>query len=248
MVSSYDPMLFHRLSSGLSGFENYLNQGGDADSLEVSKAEWRNIPRSQRYREKRGNKFVYYRLPNQDDHYALAEKRRGMELDEKQSLFDAMDSIPYMKALKGEAMGEEGVFDLYDKAFSQVGKEALGAAAPSGLLRDQAPFLVADTAVRYADMARGIQNQARGAVGSYLGLPGMGGPAFSSGMGVAQMPSYADIYGSALNSSQNMIGRDWAMDDMASAKRSAMAGAGLGLLSSAAGAAFGYGGKFGQKV
>jgi hypothetical protein len=147
----------------------FMLMGGDLQSLALDRQGRKDLPRSEKVRL---GKQVF-RAPTLDDILGQAQKFQGKILEQTKQTKEALKEIPEIADIFTEAGG--GGMDFLDQAFKMLGEETLGAAAPGGLLFDQAPGLLGGVALGKAQFQRGIQERSRGQALDLLGLGGTPG-------------------------------------------------------------------------
>lgn len=159
--------------------EQFQALGGDISEFLLQPGDKKSVPRSQRVRFGKES----FRLPTIEDFIKQQGVIQQKAIDQQQSLFDDLSKVPALSGIFKEAAGEG--LDATQKAFEHLAKETLGAAAPKGLLVDQAPGLLARTAFQKAQFDRSILERARGQA---LQAAGFGGAQYNLGGSFQQMP------------------------------------------------------------
>lgn len=231
------PDYYFRLQN-VGGIGRYASQGGSLSNLEISRQEWLGLGKSEKYNERSryGGPMRYFRTPTPDDAALLAGEQRDRDIQGLEDLYNSLDKVPAFARIKREAEGGDVLSELFDKAFGKVASESLGAAAPSGLLRDQAPALLAGTALQYASMEDQMRSNSEQQLLGLIGAPGYGGRGIASPSDYLSHVSEADSVGRATNWYSKMFEMDAAKDAASVSKRWAGYGLAVGTIKSAAGA------------
>lgn len=152
--------------------EQFMALGGDISQFLLQPGDKKSTPRSQRVRFAKQS----FRLPTIEDFIKQGKIIEEKALTQKQDLFDELSKIPALEQTFKEAAGEGT--DFAQKAFEHLATQNLGSRAQKGLLVDQAPGLLAQTALAKAQFDRGILDRSRSQA---LQAAGFGGPQFQLG-------------------------------------------------------------------